>query len=219
MACPRTSAWLAPAPGTATADGSPQARKPAAAGGEPLITVDIQQCGPSVLVSASGELDGGAGDTLRQAPAAVTGDERELGGPARWRVHGRRRPAPPPGRGPACGAPEPEGAGHRLAAPISCAWPRSPASPGLARPPASGTPWRASAGSSRNGPSAHGTARTSPPDAAPRLTRWSGRGPARRAFCFLACAGRSACCPRRCGEPRLASPLPKRGRHVTPSGG
>ncbi len=43
-----------------------------------MITVDVQHCGISVLISASGELDAGAGERLRQALDDVTADERDL---------------------------------------------------------------------------------------------------------------------------------------------
>ncbi|MFD9307010.1 STAS domain-containing protein [Streptomyces sp. NPDC060048] len=43
-----------------------------------MITVDVQHCGHSVLVSASGELDEEAGEMLQQALAHVTARERDL---------------------------------------------------------------------------------------------------------------------------------------------
>ncbi|KOU27412.1 hypothetical protein ADK53_37185 [Streptomyces sp. WM6373] len=43
-----------------------------------MITVDVQHCGGSVLLSVSGELDGAADETLQQALDSVTAWERDL---------------------------------------------------------------------------------------------------------------------------------------------
>ncbi|OKI41751.1 hypothetical protein A6A28_24475 [Streptomyces sp. CB03578] len=44
----------------------------------PLINVDVQHCGYSVLVSARGELDEDGGAVLQRSLADVTADDRDL---------------------------------------------------------------------------------------------------------------------------------------------
>ncbi|MFE5521507.1 STAS domain-containing protein [Streptomyces virginiae] len=43
-----------------------------------MITVDVQHCSRSILLSVSGELDGAADETLRQALDGVTACERDI---------------------------------------------------------------------------------------------------------------------------------------------
>ncbi|MFF3432567.1 STAS domain-containing protein [Streptomyces sp. NPDC002602] len=43
-----------------------------------MITVGVQYCGGTALVSASGELDADAGQALQEALGSVTADERDL---------------------------------------------------------------------------------------------------------------------------------------------
>lgn len=43
-----------------------------------MINVNVQHCGSSVLISAAGELDEGAGEVLQRALDYVTTDERDL---------------------------------------------------------------------------------------------------------------------------------------------
>lgn len=52
--------------------------EPSGDGSRTLINVDVQHCGSSILVSAAGEIDEGAGEVLQRVLDHVTMDERDL---------------------------------------------------------------------------------------------------------------------------------------------
>lgn len=52
--------------------------EPTGDGSRTLINVDVRHCGSQILVSATGELDGRAGEVLQRALEHVTVDERDL---------------------------------------------------------------------------------------------------------------------------------------------
>ncbi|WP_234349307.1 MULTISPECIES: hypothetical protein [unclassified Streptomyces] len=135
-----------------------------------MITADLQHCAPRSSPEAGGELDEGAGESLRQASDDMTTDERDLlvdrHGAAIMDADGPLRLPDVHQRAERLGLrvlvtgrqPQPQ---QRMAEVTGIR--RSPP-----RPPGSSTPWPASAGSSRSGTYAHGTLQTSPPGWLPR---------------------------------------------------